>query len=1145
MPCTWLTTPTFMFARGAVSYPALGVGVHEFKVRATDFDVPPNVGTAAEWAWKVDAPPVQAEVVCGEIIVESIQLTHDLVDCEGNGLIIGRSGITLDLDGHLIDGVGLDSGVLNPGFDNVTVTNGLISEFDYGVQLGAGTGRSVVSDLRLELHQEAGIALADADQPGPNGTAYGNSVRRNELSLNRVGIALYSGTRNAVVRDNAIGGSAWDGVRMEHARGNRIEHNEINGSSGAGVFMQGGRENLVTDNVMEDNKGGVSIGEELIPANDNVVARNAITGHSGGVLVIDSTGNRIEENRIAAEDGTAVMLELARETVIRANNLAGSKGGVEIGESVGNLVEINNASGTLGSGISIEGMSADNDLIRNTASDNSGEGIEVDGMAPAGRGNKLVGNDADGNGGDGIGIFGVGHIVQDNSAQRNGGWGIYAAVGAIDLGGNFAAGNVEPEQCFRVQCATGAVPGEPETWIVEGPPLLSHSRNASFTYNGSDLQSLPHEIVYECRIDTQDPFAWEDCEYPAEWMNLSPGEHVVEIRAIDMSGSGLADSSPARHVWTYQPLPAGDAPEVILDLKPEPQTWIPESIFTFHSNEPDVTFECRVDENATEPCGFDTVADMDRGGFEWGLEETDVGPHTFFVRAIDFEGNVGEWTTYTWHLLGIATEFLPGPNPTSTGFTPAETPFDLATGGETLSTTAVIAFEANMADATFECSLDLQPFEPCTSPVTYENLLPGDHILRVISTAGEVSELEAAEYEWGIVEGIDTAPPETTIERRPAPNSSSTQFEFTGTDDQTPPELLVFECRVDSTNELDWEECTSPFNLLDLYTYEDPQMAPGQHTFEVRAIDLSDPPFENPNNPNFEGNPDPTPASYTWTMTADTIPPSTGITSGPENGAKVGLAAPPDPLTGVPALQFDFVGSDNASPVLALEYECKVDSGPWESVLVAGRAERPRARPAQLRGPRDRPGAQRRRDAGDPHLHRRADAADHDHRRPGHVQPRGHPRQQARDRHVRVPLRPAGLAVRVPARRRPARPAAGHRRVRIVHVADRLLQHPRGRARVRGPRDQPRGRHRGAPGDLGMGRRARARRRPAADDDHQRPARRDGAHGGDLRVRRQRQPRRRRDVRVRARRHRVQLVHLARAVLGPHARHARAARPRP
>ena len=127
---------------------------------------------------------------------------------------------------------------------------------------------------------------------------------------------------------------------------------------------------------------------------------------------------------------------------------------------------------------------------------------------------------------------------------------------------------------------------------------------------------------------------------------------------------------------------------------------------------------------------------------------------------------------------------------------------------------------------------------------------------------------------------------------------------------------MTYECRVDSTNELDWVECVSPFNLLDMFTYEDPQMAPGEHTFEVRAIDIAEP--LDPNSL-LEGNPDPTPATYTWTMTADTTPPGTGILTGP--AATVGIEA---------EILFEFFGTDNATPVLELTFECAVDFGPFE-----------------------------------------------------------------------------------------------------------------------------------------------------------------------------------------------------------------------
>ncbi|HEX5780960.1 MAG TPA: hypothetical protein VFX80_03520, partial [Solirubrobacteraceae bacterium] len=514
--------------------------------------------------------------------------------------------------------------------------------------------------------------------------------------------------------------------------------------------------------------------------------------------------------------------------------------------------------------------------------------------------------------GDGISAAGAGHTLTANRASLNGGWGIYAPLGAIDGGNNFAAGNAEPGQCLGIECIHGEVPGAPDTKLVSTPPAVSNSRNASFTYTATDDITSLVDMVFECRLDSTDPLAWEDCEYPHELLNLSPGEHTLEIRAIDLNL--LADPTPASYTWTYEPLPSGRGPEVTIEMKPDAETWLVDSIFTFHADEPDVTFECRVDLWAYEPCGFESANFMNRGAFEWGLEETEVGLHTFSVRAIDFEGNRGPAATYTWRLLGVVTEFLSGP-----GFTPG-TEGEPATGGETQGNTATIDFRANVSDATYLCSLDLEPFEPCTPPVTFTGLhAPGEHLLRVISIdANGVEELEPAEYEWEILDPADNAPPETTIERAPQTGTSSAFFEFAGTDDFTIPARLTFECRVDSTSEADWFECQSPYSLLETYTYEDPQLAPGEHTFEVRAIDDFEPLVPDPQNPNFEGNPDPTPATYTWTSVEDTTPPGTAIVAGP--------AA----RTTEPSAAFEFAGSDNATPGEQLAFECSLDGAPFE-----------------------------------------------------------------------------------------------------------------------------------------------------------------------------------------------------------------------
>jgi parallel beta-helix repeat protein len=918
---------------------------HLFQVRATNAASSTDVAT---YSWTIGPAPVAATVSCGEIITQSTRLLNDLVNCGGYGLIVGEDGITIDLDGHVVDGMGIDAGILNNGHDDVTITNGFVHEFGYGVQLNPGTARNVVSSVRVELSAIAGIALSDADEGGD-----GNTIRDNTVVGGEIGIALYSGTRHAVIRGNSLGANGGEGgILLEFASENFVEDNQIANTGGTGISMVGGGTNTVSENTVKQSGGfGIGAGDELIPSNGNIVERNTIQGGQGGILVGGDL-NEVLNNTVTGSTGPGVVLELATNTDVIGNEFAGNAGGIALAQATDSLIEANNASGTLGSGIEVGELSWDNEIVRNTVSSNGGAGIEVTDSSIIGQGNVIAENAAEANGGDGIFVEGVEHVITENVALLNGGWGIYS-VGGTDGGLNVATGNMEPDQCFGVTCTAAAIDiGAPETWLVSWPAdvdadmagVQANSRNASFTYMGSDGDTPITELVFECRIDSTNPLAWEDCEYPADALNLSPGAHVFEIRAVDMMGAGVADPTPARFEWTYVPLPSGVAPTAIIDLTPPAETWLPEAIFTFHSDEPDVTFQCRVDLGGWTPCGWEGASFMSQGAYEAAVEPTDIGLHTFYVRAIDFEGNVQDPATeFTWRLLGISVVFTDGP-----GFTPATggPGGDPATGGPTLSSSAEITFVANVADAEFVCRVDGvlgDPFVPCTSPLRIgpdyfplpgtaypDPLLPGSHQVEVLASSETVAagaELEAAVYEWEVVESLDEIPPDTTIELAPNADLSSTIFEFTGTDNLTPASLLQFECQVTNgtpatapPNELDWVACVSPFNLLTEYTYEDPQLLLTEHTFYVRAIDLAEPEIPNPQNPDFAGNVDPSPAFYTWTPTEDTTVPSQPTLTGVANGAEVAELAVP----------FTFFATDNATPTLQLGYQCIVGSAPLD-----------------------------------------------------------------------------------------------------------------------------------------------------------------------------------------------------------------------
>lgn len=821
-----------------VSRSPIGVGQHTFQVRGTDPQG--NVeAPAASYTWTVGSAPVPRTVSCGQTLTQSTLVQNDLSDCGGNGLVAGADGITIDLGGHTIDGTGQGTGVSVIGRTGVTVTNGTLDQFDLGVDFTDSLG-GFATNLVLSGTQWGGVGLYNADNA---------VVRGNTLTMNEVGMTIQRGTTGALVVANVLTGNPGTGIHITGSTGNRIEDNEIAESSREGIWVQGASGNVVSGNDLYGNDaGGIVVAEG---ATDNVVQGNTVTAtSSAGIEVTGANGNDLISNVVSQSGDAGILLEGANDGLVRGNDVRGNPSGIELIQSSRNRIEQNNAGSSSGNGISLESSSLANLLTGNQASANNGQGIYIGDSAPTGQGNVLEGNTASGNGGEGIMVNASRHTVRGNTADSNDGWGISAVSGNTDGGGNRATGNAESAQCSGVVCVSGPPPGAPDTEIVLKPPNPTSSRSALFTFTGSDDTTTVGNLEFECRLDSSSATAWQECENPQEYAALSPGLHVFEVRAID--AFEIADPTPARYEWTYVALPPGTAPVTTITAGPNDPTSSLEALFTFTANEPDVDFQCALDGAAYTACAF---------AFEHEFDETEVGPHTFRVRAVDFEGNVGPPAVWDWTVLGVHTVVTDGP-----AFVPG-TPGEPAEGGETTDTFATFAFEANVPDATFRCSLDLGPFVGCTSPLTYTNLAVGEHLLRIVAEDVEGREQpEATEYGWTVVPDEDVLPPNTIITLGPpAGPSDAATFSFRGTDNMTAPAGLEFECRLDSTDEGDFLPCTDP------HTYPNPDLpdlAPGVHTFEVRAIDLED-------------NVDPTPAVRTWEYTGDVTGPVVTMLSAP------------------------------------------------------------------------------------------------------------------------------------------------------------------------------------------------------------------------------------------------------------------------
>jgi hypothetical protein len=424
--------------------------------------------------------------------------------------------------------------------------------------------------------------------------------------------------------------------------------------------------------------------------------------------------------------------------------------------------------------------------------------------------------------------------------------------------GNFAGTDTFTVRAFddhngqSAGTATVTVNVTPQTNITAGPDDPSGSAGASFNFS-TPVTGSP-AVTFECRLDSNQETDFAACTSPRVYSGLLDGEHTFEVRA---RRGTFVDPTPAEHEWTLD----STAPETFIDTNPNNPTSSDSANFTFHSNDGDATFECRRDGEAPTGTGWGTCTSPK---LYTGLAE---GSHTFEVRATDeFDRTDPIPASYTWEI----------------DLTAPAVAIDSAPDDPTNETTAAFGFSSSDPTATFQCKLDSGSFSTCTSPRSYPGLLEGEHTFTVVATdpAGNTGPEES--HTWD----IDTTVPETTIDDGPPPETATdvASFLFSSNDPGA-----GFECRVDSTDPGDWEECSPPQLYADL--------GDGPHAVEVRATDAA-------------GNKDASPDSRSWTV--DTTAPQTTIDS-----------SPPNP-SGSADAEFGF-----SSPDAGAGFECKLDADDW------------------------------------------------------------------------------------------------------------------------------------------------------------------------------------------------------------------------
>ena len=354
-----------------------------------------------------DGRALAGPLSCGDTITADTTLDIDLADCPNIGIVVGADDITLDLNGHTIDGDGAvfeacgeaeicDVGVLNDGHDGVTVTDGSVQEFADGVSVTEASGNRIVGVVSsrnlffgIVLAASARSIVRDSaghDNPAPDGDGlalFGSHAIRivgNSFARNGLGMHIEDSTNN-VIKGNAFVDNEQPGILMQ------ADRNEIRGN--------------------RCRRNGMCF---LVAGNRNLIARNhARRDIFGGIAVEDGRHNVIARNVVVRTRSTGIYLGVREFPDGGARNVVR-----------GNIVERTDDDAFL-----VTPEDHHSIVKHNTAREARDDGFDIQSRSAR---------------------------LTRNRAFRNADLGIRAVEGVADGGGNVARGNGDPRQCTHIAC---------------------------------------------------------------------------------------------------------------------------------------------------------------------------------------------------------------------------------------------------------------------------------------------------------------------------------------------------------------------------------------------------------------------------------------------------------------------------------------------------------------------------------------------------------------------------------------------------------------------------------------------------------------------------------------------------------------------
>ncbi len=286
-------------------------------------------------------------LACGDFISSDTTLIADLLNCPGNGLTITANYVTLDLNGHTIDGSGSGNGIsIAAGLYKVNVVGGgTVKDFYNGVVVNDGL-KHKLSNIRIWGAQQGLHAMNMSKSTvhklhifgGVNGIRIEGSSEDNELIFNDItavtseAISIREGAYNTLkgnyLLDNQTGLAIVAGIKnfalQNHMIGNT---NGILISPGYPSPLGNALKNTIYENKIYNNHTGIWLNSYSSPGfvMENVIEKNAIFGGSQGLLIDDpnDVNNEIINNYFV-DQSVFHIRDFGTSTLLSGNRCNGS-----------------------------------------------------------------------------------------------------------------------------------------------------------------------------------------------------------------------------------------------------------------------------------------------------------------------------------------------------------------------------------------------------------------------------------------------------------------------------------------------------------------------------------------------------------------------------------------------------------------------------------------------------------------------------------------------------------------------------------------------------------------------------------------------------------------------------------------------------